>query len=261
MKSVSIEKSNRKNNIIASIPHGSSYIIREMKKKMKDEIILTNNDWFLNELYDFLIELDITTVSANYSRYVIDVNRNIDKELHGKDYTESLIYMKTTFNKDIYCEPLLIEDIEKRINDIYLPYHSTLKSEIYRVLNKLDKVYLFDLHSFYAQSTADVVLGTKEGNTCSEFVLDIVYKAFISENFQVKVDEKGLRGGYIVSHYSTIDGVEAIQIELRYTKYIEDRFFGEEELRNKDDVLFTHTKEKLKRVFRKIKNELNKECM
>lgn len=75
----------------------------------------------------------------------------------------------------------------------------------------------------------------------------------------MKVDEKGLRGGYIVSQYSTIDDVEAMQIELRYTEYIEKRFFGEEEVINKDDTLFNHTRERLKRVFEKIENELNKE--
>lgn len=257
MKPVTIRRGKRINNIIASIPHGSSLITNEMKSKIKDKIELTNNDWFLNELYSFLANLDITTLSANYSRYVIDVNRNIMKELHGKDYTESLIYTKTTFNKDIYSQPLLKEDIENRINGIYLLYHSSLRDEINRILKRTNKVYLFDLHSFYAQSTADVVLGTKEGDNCSQNLLEIVYNAFVSEGFNVKIDEKGLRGGYIVSQYSTMDGVEAMQIELRYTEYIEKRFFGEEEVTNKDDTLFNHTKERLNRVFKRIKNELN----
>lgn len=261
MEPVTIKRGKKTSNIIASIPHGSSHITREMKSKMKDEIVLTNNDWFLNELYDFLASLDITTLSANYSRYVIDVNRNIEKELHGRDYTESLIYMKTTFNKDIYSKPLLLEEIKSRINDIYLPYHSLLNDEINRILKRMNKVYLFDLHSFYAQSTADVVIGTKEGNTCSQNFLETVYDAFVSEGFNVKVDEKGLRGGYIVSQYSTIDGVEAIQIELRYTKYIENRFFGEEELINKNNILFNNTKDRLKRAFEKINKKLNEDSV
>lgn len=261
MNSVTIKRSNKTNNIIASIPHGSSRITKEMKKKMKEKIILTNNDWFLNELYSFLIKLDITSLSTNYSRYVIDVNRNIEKKFNCGDYKESLIYTRTTFNKDIYNKPLSMEEIENRINDIYLPYHSLLISEINRVLQEMNKVYLFDLHSFYAQSTADVVLGTKERSACSHNFLDIVYKAFVSEKFKVKVDEKGLRGGHIVSKYSTLDNVEALQIELRYTTYIENRFFGEEELKSKNDVLFNNTKERLERVFKKIRNELGKQSV
>lgn len=257
MKSVTIKRSNNINNIIASIPHGSSRVTEEMKKMMKDKAILTNNDWFLNELYSFLIELDITSLSADYSRYVIDVNRSLEKKLHMGSYSKSLVYMKTTFNKNIYEMPLSMEEIENRINDIYLPYHHLLRNEINRILKKMNKVYLFDLHSFYAQSTADVVLGTREGNTCSQRFLDVVYRAFTSEDFKVKIDEEGLRGGYIVSQYSTIDGVEAIQVELRYTTYIENRFYGEEELIEKNDVLFNSTRERLKRVFAKIKNELS----
>lgn len=50
MKPVTIRRGKRINNIIASIPHGSSLITNEMKSKIKDKIVLTNNDWFLSEL-------------------------------------------------------------------------------------------------------------------------------------------------------------------------------------------------------------------
>ncbi len=88
--------------IIASIPHGSSQITPEILASKKPEIVLSNNDWFLNELYNFLERLNITTVSANYSRYVIDVNRDISLRNHAEDYTKSLVYQKSTFGRDLY---------------------------------------------------------------------------------------------------------------------------------------------------------------
>ncbi len=257
MKSVTIKKSLNPCNIIASIPHGSTKITNEMKTNLKKEALLTNNDWFLNELYDFLINLEITTISANYSRYVIDVNRDLNKKMNKGTYTESLIYLKNTFDKDIYHISPSIKEIEKRINEIYMPYHKTLNMEIKRNLEENEKVYLFDLHSFYIHSSADVVLGTKNCTNCSKELLNIVYEAFTAEGFEVKVDEKGLKGGHIVSYYSEIKNVEALQIEIRYTKYIENRYFSEEEIKLKDEKLFFETKKRLEEVFKKIKNSLD----
>ena len=102
---INLKKGTCYSEIIASIPHSSYKITLEMKQNMKTGVILANNDWFLNELYSFLNELDITTVSSNYSRYVIDVNRKIEDKHNHKKYTESLVYFKTTFYKQIYIKP------------------------------------------------------------------------------------------------------------------------------------------------------------
>lgn len=244
-------------NIIASLPHSSYTLTSEMKKNMKQSVILANNDWYLNELYDFLTNLNITAVSANYSRYVIDVNRKVEYKENHEEYTESLVYFKTTFNKEIYDKPLQNDIVESRIEKIYKPYHSCLLNEINNTLNSKNKVYLFDLHSFYLHSTADVVLGTRYGKTCSKEFLDIVYNAFVNEGFSVKVDEIGLRGGYITYHYSSIENVEAIQIEIRYTKYIENRYFDEEFMPKINYKLFNDTKNHLNKVFITIKNQLH----
>lgn len=252
IEAVNIERPKILSPVIASIPHGSSCITSEMKNSMIQNVLLTNNDWFLNDLYDFLYKLNITKISANYSRYVVDVNRNINKKHIEGDYTESLIYHKTTFSKNIYKNSLPNIVVENRIKEFYEPYHTCLLNEINNSLKEWNKVYLLDLHSFYAQSTADVVLGTCGGSTCSYEFFHSVYKAFVDEGFTVKVDEKGLKGGYIVSHYSSIENVEAIQIEIRYTTYIEDRYFGEEEVYHKDDILFNKTKERLERVLKNI---------
>ncbi|MBU5257475.1 N-formylglutamate amidohydrolase [Tissierella praeacuta] len=252
IEAVNIERLKILSPIIASIPHGSSCITSEMENIMIQNVLLTNNDWFLNELYDFLNKLNITRVSANYSRYVVDVNRNINKKHIEGDYTESLVYHKTTFGKNIYKNSLPSKVVENRIKEFYEPYHTCLLNEINSSLKQWNKVYLFDLHSFYAQSTADIVLGTCGRSTCSHEFLYSVYKSFSEEGFTVKIDEKGLKGGYIVSHYSSIENVEAIQIEIRYTTYIEDRYFGEEVVYYKDDILFNKTKERLTRVFKNI---------
>lgn len=256
MNSCEVKRSEPISSIIASIPHGSSQITPELIKIMKPDIVLPNNDWFLNEFYSFLEKLNITTVSANYSRYVIDVNRNISLKNQGEDYTKSLVYQKTTFGREIYNIPLSEETIINRIDNIYIPYHNRLSEEINASLAIYRKSFLVDLHSFYIQSTKDVVLGTCHGMSCSSEFLEVVQNAFVEEGFTVSVDEKGLSGGHIISKYGSWNNVEAIQIELRYTTYLENRMFGEEEVTSRNDELFTDAQIRLARVFQSIKAQI-----
>ena len=37
---------------------------------------IDDTDWFLPNLYEFASAMGITTIKANYSRWVIDLNRN-----------------------------------------------------------------------------------------------------------------------------------------------------------------------------------------
>jgi N-formylglutamate amidohydrolase len=253
MNSVRVKNNDNPCSIITSIPHSASNITLEMKKNMKKGIIFANNDWFLNELYDFLGELNINSVSANYSRYVIDVNRDIKNKYIHDEYTKSLVYYRTTFNRKIYDRELDKSTIEDRIEKIYKPYHLSLYEEINKILRVKGRVYLFDLHSFFEQSRADIIIGTRGGKTCSTDFLKLIYDSFSDSGFNVKVDEKGLRGGYITAHYGSIDHVQAVQIEIRYTAYIENRYFGEEEIQNVDYKLFNDAKMRLHGAFLKIK--------
>ncbi|WJH37494.1 N-formylglutamate amidohydrolase [Paenibacillus sp. CC-CFT747] len=249
---------NSSSNILVSIPHGSSHLTDEMITRKKQDIILANTDWYLNELYSFLDDLPLTVVSANYSRYVIDVNRAIECDVGEDAYTTSLVYRKTTFGKLIYDSWLSEEVINNRIETIYNPFHYRLKEEINAVLENQRTAYLFDLHSFYIQSTADVVLGTCGGRSCSSEFAELVSEAFTVEGFDVRIDEQGLTGGYITSHYGSLDRVEAIQIELRYTTYIENRAFGEEVVTTRNESLFRDTQARLLRVFSRVEQKLAK---
>lgn len=59
-----------------------------------------------------------------------------------------------------------------------------------------------------------------------------------------------IMGGHIIHHYRNIfqERFEGVLIELRYTKYIDNRYFGEEELTDRNEMLFQSAKQKLKEV-------------
>ena len=138
-----INKEENKLPFVISIPHSGLYITKEMNEKLKD-VILANMDWYLPKLYDFLEEQRFTIIINNISRYVIDVNRKINFK-NFDSYTKSLIYTKTTFNKEMYKSPLTKKEIDYRIKEFYKNYHKTLIRLINEKLKYFNKIYLIDL--------------------------------------------------------------------------------------------------------------------
>ncbi len=73
-----IEPATRKVPIIISVPHAGTYIPEDIKSKMNPvwSDKLDDTDWFIDKLYSFASDLGITIIKANYSRWVVDLNRN-----------------------------------------------------------------------------------------------------------------------------------------------------------------------------------------
>lgn len=244
---------NKDNNaypIVISIPHSGTYVPGHIRDLMKPSIILTNSDWYLPELYSFLPAMGLTIIKSNISRYVIDLNRDINGSVGG-DY-HNLVYELTTQNRPIYNAPLQMDDVKQRIQEYYLPYHNALERLIKGKLEHHRKVYLFDLHSFFLNFTdvddGDIILSNLDHTTASPKTVHILRTELEKTGFIVT--ENTIKGGYITSNYGMRFGshVESIQVELRYTAYLENRYFGEEEVKGWDEVLFSATSEKIKQA-------------
>lgn len=247
-----INLNNHQLPIVVSIPHSGIYLSKSMSDNLLDNIMLPNMDWYLKELYSFLEELNITVIINKVSRYVIDPNREVNKEvINDGSYSSNCIYTKTTFGKEMYKEKPDFKEIESRINEFYIPYHETLKKAIADKLKYFDKVYLIDLHSFGKNLSTDIVLGNDNGNTTSDSFFKTISNLLIDEGFKVKSNTP-YKGGYITKHYGNKITCEALQIELWYQTYIDKKDFGEEEMPKINEELFKATQQKLKNVFVKL---------
>jgi N-formylglutamate deformylase len=63
--------------LIANLPHSGMFIPQNIAAQFTPYILqlLPNTDWHLDKLYNFLPSLGITVLQANYSRYIVDLNR------------------------------------------------------------------------------------------------------------------------------------------------------------------------------------------
>jgi len=237
---------------IFTFPHSGEKLTSDMPWQLTPEAqkFLPNVDWHLNELYGFLKEYNVNIISTSYSRYVVDVNRPPNAEKFG-NYRRSLVYSTNTWDEEIYAIPPNDEEIERRIKRYYEPFHQELEILITKKVKQFGKVYLIDLHSFMGPISEDVCLGNRHNATCSEAFLDKVYNAFEAEGFET-VKNKVFIGGYITRSYAVKEVVEALQIELRYTNYIEPQDLDVRQVPRKETNLFEETAFKLERVFEKV---------
>lgn len=238
--------------VVVDLPHSGISVPPDIRGRFLDSACLSNSDWFLPELYDFLPLMGCTTIINNLSRYVVDVNRTADGAGSG-DYRNTVVYQENTQGSPLYSSPLAEKDINERITRYYRPYHQALEKLLRDKLQVYPSVLLLDLHSFFINFAGggdqDVYLSSRCGATCSEQKLREIHKAFTSQGYSVS--DNAIKGGHIIHRYRRLfrERFEGVLIELRYTKYIENRYFGEEELTGRNEMLFRSAKQKLKKVF------------
>lgn len=242
--------------IVVDLPHSGTLVPEVIQKQIIPGTILTNVDWFLRELYDFVPLMGITTQANNLHRYLADPNRDATWTKLNGDYRYEVVYSQTTFGKPIYQQPLSKVEIQQRLTDFYQPYHQQLQSLIDEKLKHFEKVYLLDLHSFavyphLTEKTKDVVVGNHHDESSSLEFRQFITAQFEQQGYSVS-NNHPFSGGYITPHYGNDSRVEALQIELAYHMYIENRYFGEEELATVDQTTFNQAKTNLKTIFENL---------
>jgi N-formylglutamate deformylase len=204
--------------VVASVPHSGTFVPEWLASKFEPQQLeaLWNSDWFLPELYDFLPLLGVRLLVGTHSRYVGDLNRS-ELPAFG-DFWRAMVPEKTAAGRVVYREPPSEAELLRMRDEHYRPYHERLAAILAELRARFGSVYLLDLHSFHGLIEDDVCLGNAHGVTCAEPLLAAFEAGFQQQGFQT-VRNRVFAGGYITRHYGAQAGVEALQVELRYTCY------------------------------------------
>jgi N-formylglutamate deformylase len=205
--------------ILATLPHGG----REYPAHLAGDLVLRADvlwsDWLTSELYAFLPELGVTSVSTPLSRFVADVNRDPAAEQHGGFWT-SVVAAKTPRGQPLYRAPLPPDQIRKRIALAHTPFHEAVDEVVANLIGQFGRVLLVDLHSFGIELGADVVLGDRHGTTASPAAVRLVADALTGAGFAVRSNER-FTGGWTVRRFAADPRVDAIQVELQQRCYLD----------------------------------------
>lgn len=223
--------------LLVSIPHGGTCIPDVVKSTMtKSALRLPDTDWHVPKLYDFVRQLDVSVLEANYSRYYIDVNRSREggSLYPGKSETE-LCPLKTFDNENIYAsgnEPTDAE-IEHRTALVWKPYHDSLSRELKRIKSEFGYALLWDAHSirsrvprFFSGQLPDFNLGTGDGSSCpAELANRLLARVSAHMDYSAVLNGR-FKGGYITRQYGDpANSFIAVQLELSQLNYMDEETY------------------------------------
>ncbi len=250
--------------IIISIPHCGSAFPDEIKDQYKAKLIKSpeDTDWFVQTLYEFAPAMGITMITANYSRWVIDLNRDpYSKPLYTDGRIITPLCPATTFlGESIYKDErqeVELPEVKRRKDLYYQPYHSKLKELLRQRRKKFGKVLLWDCHSIrqlvptiQKDKFPDLILGDADGTTAASDFIDSTLEILKQGGYSVSHNHP-FKGGYITRYYGKpIKNRHALQLEMTKVNYLDDTET------KYDKVRAAKMQELLKRVFEKLIGQL-----
>ena len=219
--------------LLISIPHDGRRLIKGMSSQMTEEALkLPDTDWYVNNLYDFSQQIEASVINAEYSRYVIDLNRSSDDlNLYKDQKSTGLCPLKTFANKNIYSLPAQIDmdEINERITSYWAPYHEKIKTVLNQKKNKFGYALLWDAHSIktyvpdlFNGKLPDLNIGTNSGMSCPSEIEDAVINIASGSTYST-VSNQRFKGGFITRNYGIPeDRIYAIQLEIAQSCYMNE---------------------------------------
>ncbi len=230
-----VEITPRGGPLVMSMPHTGTGLPKEIAARLNAKgRELTDTDWWIDRLYDFASAFEATTVKANLSRYVIDLNRNPGgQSLYPGQATTALCPTETFDGEPIYDEGAAPtpDETSRRKAAFFDPYHDALARMIERAKVRHGFVVLYDCHSIrsvvprlFEGTLPTINIGTNDGKTCAKALEVAAFTACKAQSDFSFVANGRFKGGWITRHYGRPDkGVHAIQVELAQSAYMEER--------------------------------------
>lgn len=224
--------------LLVSMPHSGLHLTTAVQAGLTDQARkLPDTDWYIPEIYDFLASLGVGFIKANYSRYVIDLNRPYDDKPLYATKTTGLFPDILFEDSPVFVDGKAPSDIHRIYckEQIWKPYHSTIEQELTRLKAKFGYAILFDAHSIAAKvpmlfegTLPDFNWGTNEGNACDETIASAVTR-ILQPNYTQVLDGR-FKGGYITRQFGQPSkNIHAIQLELSQATYINDELAKQSE--------------------------------
>lgn len=222
--------------ILLSVPHCGVEFPPEIKSEYKQSLIQSpdDTDWFVHQLYDFAPAMGITLIHAQYSRWVIDLNRDPQsKPLYTDGRIITALCPTTTFlGEPIYVDErkeIGAEEVSRRVELYYKPYHQKIQELLDDLKKEFGKVLLWDCHSIrqevptiHKEKFPDLILGDADGTTASPGLIETAISGLESGGYSFNHNHP-FKGGYITRYFGRpSENQHALQLEMTKVNYMDD---------------------------------------
>lgn len=218
--------------LLISVPHDGCHVPDEMRARMTDAgLALPDTDWHVTELYDFARDLGASIQIANFSRYVVDLNRSAaDDVLYPGQLVTGLCPEETFSGEAIYKNDGVGEaEKAQRVAAYWQPYHEQLAATLAAMREEHGYALLWDAHSIpssvprlFEGKLAELNIGSNDGASCPGEITAAIAAVASGSPYSSVVDAR-FKGGFITRHYGApANGVYAVQLEIAQRSYMNE---------------------------------------
>lgn len=219
--------------LLISMPHPGLQLTPAVEQGLVDEAKnLADTDWHIPRLYDFAHGLGAHVLAAQYSRYVVDLNRPADNTPLYSGNTTGL-YPETLFDGRPLFKPGATPSADARaqyLAGIWQAYHQRLAQTLAAIKAEHGYALLWDAHSIRAEvphlfdgQLPDFNLGTHSGASCDPALAQRLEALCASNPAFSHVLNGRFKGGYITRAYGQPgQDVHAVQLELTQRNYMDE---------------------------------------
>jgi N-formylglutamate deformylase len=220
--------------LLISIPHDGRHIPPEMAASMTGVgQAIPDTDWNVSRLYAFAGELGASVLTANYSRYVVDLNRSAsDEALYVGQVSTGLCPTASFSGEPLYRDDKIPDEGEKRrrVRTYWQPYHDKLAASLDEIKVRFGYALLWDAHSIpgevpllFPGRLPDLNIGTNGRRSCAE-EMELAVNGVAEASSYSSVLNGRFKGGYITRQYGNPDkDVHAVQLELAQRCYMDEK--------------------------------------
>ena len=222
--------------ILLSVPHCGTSFPDDIKSEFDQSIIASpeDTDWFVDRLYEFAPSMGITMLTAEYSRWVIDLNRHPERRplyTDGRIITD-LCPTTTFLGKSIYRDGRQqIDEVEiRRRRHLYFDtYHNMLAKLLADLKAEFGQVLLWDCHSIkqlvptiQPDKFPDLILGSVDGSSADRSLIEVALTT-LNKGEYTMTHNHPFKGGFITRHFGRpVEKQHALQLEMSKINYMND---------------------------------------
>lgn len=219
----------KKQPVLITIPHCSSFISKEIKQNMllSDFEILQETDLYTDQIFGVN---NAFYIKAKLSRLVADMNRAPDElEMEQKLCAEGVVVSVNSEGKRVYKVPLTAKQIDRRIERYHDPFHKQVDDFAQK------SIFMIDGHSMWpsgratkidsGQERPDINLGNRDYTTCTRAHTSFFKHYFEALGYSVGINYP-FKGRYVIGYHCSRNkrkGVPGIQLEINQALYTNKR--------------------------------------
>lgn len=236
--------------LVYASPHSGTYYPPEFiaASALEFPVLRRSEDSFVDRLFAGVPGFGSPLLRCRYARVYIDVNREpyeldpnmFEDELPPHTNTTSLrvagglgtIARMVADGAEVYRSKLQFKEAEKRVQQVYQPYHNALGELLTRARDAFGAAVLIDCHSMPStgigreasrgRARPDIVLGDRFGTACAPTLIDRVHRLFADAGYAVTRNTP-YAGGFTTHHYGRPgQNVHALQIEINRGIYMDE---------------------------------------